>query len=162
MDLKEIKQLFGVDLTIKNRKPHFVYLRGIYMDQEIENGRKNLNICKELKCNHATGFHYFQRKDFYKNIKEYNEVKIAFDNKDVALFNDIDFRLNNVKYIHYRELERKKPKKIKLEEMPEVRWHYLRIIEALRKDNRHKLWEKPMKEFTIKDYKTLEDLENGK
>jgi len=161
MTLKEIKDLFKVDLTIKNRKPHFVYLRGIYMDQEIENGRNNLNICKELKCNHATGFHYFQRKEFYKNIKEYNEVKIAFDNKDADLFKDIDFRLNSVKYIYYN-LEPKKPKAIKKEEMPKVRWHYIRIIEALRKDNRHSLWDKPMTEFTINDYKNLEDLENGK
>jgi len=36
MTLQEIKKMFGVDLTIKNRKPHFVYLRGIYMDQEID------------------------------------------------------------------------------------------------------------------------------
>jgi hypothetical protein len=161
MTLKEIKDLFKVDLTIKNRKPHFVYLRGIYMDQEIENGRNNLNICKELKCNHASGFHYFQRKPMYQLIKEYNEVKIAFDNRDADLFKDIDFRLNSVKYIYYN-LEPKKPKAIKENEIPEVRWHYLRIIEALRKDNRHSLWDKPMKEFTINDYKVLEDLENGK
>jgi len=59
-------------------------------------------------------------------------------------------------------MERKKTKAIKKEEMPEVRWHYLKIIEALRKDNRNKLWEKPMKEFTINDYKVLEELENGR
>ena len=46
--------------------------------------------------------------------------------------------------------------------MPEVRWHYLRIIEALRKDNKNSLWDKPMKEFTINDYKVLEKFENGK
>ena len=161
MTLQEIKDLFGIDLTIKNRKPHFVYLRGIYMDQEKENGRNTLNICKELKCNHATGFHYFKRKEKYKNIKEYNEVKIAFDNKDVDLFKDIDLRLNSVKYIYYN-LEPKKPKAIKENEIPEVRWHYLRIIETLRKDNKNKLWDKPMKEFTINDYKNLESLENGR
>jgi hypothetical protein len=97
----------------------------------------------------------------YQLIKEYNEVKIAFDNRDADLFKDIDFRLNSVKYIYYN-LEPKKPKAIKENEIPEVRWHYLRIIEALRKDNRHSLWDKPMKEFTINDYKVLEDLENGK
>ena len=160
MTLKEIKDLFKVDLTEKNRKSHIVYLRGHYIDKEYKKGRSYLNICTELKCNHASGYHYLKAKTKYKKIKEYNEIKIAFDTKNVELFKEIDFRLNNKKYIYYDNFE-KKPKKIKKNEMPEVRWHYLRIIEALRKDNKNKLWDKPMKEFTNKDYKVLEKLENG-
>ena len=161
MTLKEIKDLFLVDLTEKNRKSHIVYLRGHYIDKEYKKGRSYLNICTELKCNHASGYHYLKAKTKYKKIKEYNEIKIAFDTKNVELFKEIDFRLNNKKYIYYDNFE-KKPKKIKKNEMPEVRWHYLRIIEALRNDNTNKLWNKEMKLFTNKDYKVLEDLENGK
>ena len=86
MTLKEIQELFGVNLIFKSRKAHLVYLRGHYMDQEIENGRTYLDICRELKCNHATGWHYLQRKESYKKIKEYNKLKKAFDNKNVELF----------------------------------------------------------------------------
>ena len=161
MTLKEIKDLFLVDLTEKNRKSHIVYLRGHYIDKEYKKGRSYLNICSELKCNHASGYHYLKAKTKYKKIKEYNEIKIAFDTKNVELFKEIDFRLNNKKYIYYDNFE-KKPKKIKKNEMPEVRWHYLRIIKALRNDNTNKLWDKEMKLFTNKDYKVLEDLENGK
>jgi hypothetical protein len=161
MNLQEIKDLFGVDLTEKNRKSHIVYLRGHYIDKEYKKGRSYLNICTELKCNHASGYHYLKAKTKYKKIKEYNEIKIAFDTKNVELFKDIDFRLQNKKYIYYDNFE-KKPKKIKKNEMPEVRWHYLRIIEALRKDNKNELWDKPMPEFTINDYKILERFENGK
>jgi len=161
MTLKEIKDLFLVDLTEKNRKSHIVYLRGHYIDKEYKKGRSYLNICTELKCNHASGYHYLKAKTKYKKIKEYNEIKIAFDTKNVELFKDIDFRLQNKKYIYYDNFE-KKPKKIKKNEMPEVRWHYLRIIEALRNDNTNRLWDKEMKLFTKKDYKVLEDLENGK
>lgn len=160
MNLKEIKDLFGVDLTEKNRKSHIVYLRGHYIDKEYKKGRSYLNICTELKCNHASGYHYLKAKTKYKKIKEYNEIKIAFDTKNVELFKDIDFRLQNKKYIQYDNFD-KKPK-VKKSNMPKVRWHYLRIIEALRKDNKNKLWDKPMKEFTKKDYKVLEKLENGK
>ena len=159
MTLKEIKSLFGVDLTEKNRKSHIVYLRGHYIDKEYKKGRSYLNICTELKCNHASGYHYLKAKTKYKKIKEYNEIKIAFDTKNADLFKEIDFRLNNKKYIYYDNFE-KKPKKIKKNEMPEVRWHYLRIIEALRNDNTNKLWDKEMKLFTNKDYKVLESLEN--
>lgn len=160
MNLQEIKDLFGVDLTEKNRKSHIVYLRGHYIDKEYKKGRSYLNICSELKCNHASGYHYLKAKGKYKKIKEYQEIKIAFDNKDAELFKAIDFRLHNKKYIQYDNFD-KKPKRIRKNHLPTVRWHYLRIIEALRKDNRNKLWDKPMKEFTKKDYKVLKDLENG-
>lgn len=158
MDLKEIKSLFGVDLTEKNRKSHIVYLRGHYIDKEYKKGRSYLNICTELKCNHASGYHYIKAKTKYKKIKEYNEIKIAFDTKNVDLFNEIDLRLQNKKYIQYDNFD--KPKRIRKNHLPTVRWHYLRIIKALRKDNKNKLWDKPMKEFDLKDYKVLETLEN--
>lgn len=159
MTLAEIKSIFGVDLTEKNRKPHLVYLRGHYIDKEYKKGRTYLSICNELKCNHATGYHYTKVKKFYINIKEYNEMKIVFDTKNVDLFNEIDFRLKNKKYIQYDNFDKKPKKK---DEMPEVRWHYLRIIKALRKNNDSPLWDKEMKLFTKKDYKVLENLENGK
>ena len=160
MTLKEIKQIFGVDLIFKSRKAHLVYLRGHYMDQEIQNGRTYLDICRELKCNHATGWHYLQRKEAYKKIKEYNKLKKAFDNKNVELFKEVEESLLNKTYISLQGIGFKKI--LKKNEKPLVRWHYLRIIDALRKDNKNKLWDKPMKEFTIKDYKVLEKLENGK
>lgn len=160
MTLQDIKEVFGIDLTESDRRPHIVYLRGQYIDQEIKKGRRKLHICRDLKCNHASVFHYLVRKPKYKFVPEYQEVKKAFKNKDVKLFLEIDFKLTNKKYIRYDNFD-KKPK-IKKSNMPKVRWHYLRIIEALRKDNKNKLWDKPMKEFTKKDYKVLEKLENAK
>ena len=159
MTLAEIKSIFGVDLTEKNRKSHIVYLRGHYIDKEYKKGRSYLNICSELKCNHATGYHYLKIKSKYKKIKEYQEIKIAFDTKNADLFNEVDCRLHNKKYIHHDNFD-KKPKRIRKNHLPTVRWHFLRIIDALRKDNKNKLWDKPMKEFTKKDYKVLKDLEN--
>ena len=159
MTLQEIKDLFKVDLTEKNRKSHIVYLRGHYIDKEYKKGRSYLNICSELKCNHASGYHYLKAKGKYKKIKEYQEIKIAFDNKDVELFKEIDFRLSHKKYIQYDNFD--KPKRIRKIHLPTVRWHYLRIIKALRKDNKNKLWDKEMKLFTKNDYKILEKLENG-
>ena len=159
MTLQEIKDLFLVDLTEKNRKSHIVYLRGHYIDKEYKKGRSYFNICSELKCNHASGYHYLKAKGKYKKIKEYQEIKVAFDNKDVELFKEIDFRLSHKKYIHYDNFD--KPKRIRKVHLPTVRWHYLRIIKVLRKDNRNELWDKPMKEFDLNDYKILEKLENG-
>ena len=158
MNLQEIKDLFGVDLTEKNRKSHIVYLRGHYIDKEYKKGRSYLNICTELKCNHASGYHYIKAKTKYKKIKEYNEIKIAFETKNVDLFNEIDLRLQNKKYILYDNFD--KTKRIIKSHLPTIRWHYLRIIKTLRKDNKNQLWDKPMKEFTKNDYKILEDLEN--
>jgi len=156
MTLQEIKELFGVDLIFKSRKAHLVYLRGHYIDQEYLKGRPYLEICKELKCNHATAFHYLQRKPMYQKIKEYNKLKKAFDNKDAELYKEIEDSLLGKSYITYGGIETKKT--TKKEKMPMVRWSHTKIIEALRKDTTHPLWEKPMKKFTIEDYEILEKI----
>ena len=57
-------------------------------------------------------------------------------------------------------LNQQETKRIIKSHLPTIRWHYLRIIKTLRKDNKNQLWDKPMKEFTKNDYKILEDLEN--
>ncbi len=157
MSLEEIKEILGIDLTEKNRKPHLVYLRGHYIDAEYKKGKTYLQICKELKCNHATAFHYTKRKDYYKQIPEYNEMKIVFDTGNVELFKEVDHRLNNINYIKYREVVIKKPKKIK-DEIPKYKWHFSKIIDTLRKDNKNRLWDKPMIDFTVKDYEILKAL----
>jgi hypothetical protein len=41
---------------------------------------------------------------------------------------------------------------------PRQRWHYTYIIEALKKDNSNKLWDKPMPNFTFRDYEVLKNL----
>jgi len=87
-------------------------------------------------------------------------MKIVFDTGNIELFKEVDYRLRNKKYIHYDNFD-KKPKKV-VEEVPVIRWNYLKIINTLRKDNKHDLWNKQMTSFTINDYKILEALENGK
>lgn len=165
MTLEEIKDKLGVDLTEKNRKAHIVYLRGHYIDAEYAKGRPYLKICKELKHNHATAFHYLQRKKYYKHIEEYNEMKIVFETGNVELFKEVEHRLQNKTYIHYDNFEKKNKKvneikinKLKVDYTPVKKWHYLKIIHTLRKDNKHDLWNKPMIDFTIKDYQELEKL----
>ena len=159
MTLTEIKEIFNIDLVFKSRKAHLVYLRGHYIDQELLKERKQTDICLELQCNHATVYHYLQRKEMYKKIKEYNKLKKAFDRKDVNLLKQVVETLLNKTYITYNIGVKKVLQK---NEKPFKRWNHKRITEALRKDNKNELWNKPMPEFTINDYKILEDLENGK
>ncbi len=160
MTLQEIKDLFKVDLTIRLKKDNIVFLKNCYVMQEIGKGVNLSVIALELKHNRQAIYNSIYKQPYYEFNEYYQLIKDAFNAKDPVLYSRACYLLKNRKYppvpTEFKP-KRNKPFK-KKEKMPDVRWHYLRIIEALRKDNRHKLWEKPMKEFTINDYKILESL----
>jgi hypothetical protein len=162
MTLQEIKDIFKEDLTIRLKKDKIVFLKNCYVMQEIGKGVNLSVIALELKHNRQAIYNSIYKQPYYEFNEYYQLIKEAFNSKDFVLYSRACYLLKNRKYppipkeLKVKAVRRARPKK--KEEMPEVRWHYLRIIQALRKDNRHKLWEKPMKEFTINDYKVLESL----
>lgn len=166
MNLKEIKNTFGVDLTIRGKKDNIVFLKNCYIMQEIEKGVNLALIALELKHNRQAIYNSIYKQPYYEFIEFYQLIKTAFNTKDPVLYAKACYLMKNKKYPpvpkedYVKPVRRARPKK--KPEMPEVRWHYLRIIDALRKDNTNRLWDKEMKEFTKKDYKVLENLENGK
>jgi hypothetical protein len=138
MTLTEIKEIFNIDLKAKNRKHHVLFLRNLYFNQQLEMNRESL-------------YNSLFKTKFYEEDQNYQMIKKAFETKDFKMYSDACYIIKNKTYppvpTEFKP-KRNKPFK-KAEKMPEVRWHYLRIIETLRKDNKNSLWEKPMKEFTI-------------
>jgi len=161
MTLQEIKEIFNIDLKAKNRKHHVLFLRNLYFNKQYNIYQRTIvNIAHELEMNRESLYNSLFKTQFYEEDQNYQLIKKAFDNKDSELYNKACYIIKNKNYPPVpTEFKPKRNKPFKMnEKMPEVRWHYIRIIEALRKDNRHSLWEKPMKEFTINDYKVLESL----
>ena len=160
MTLTEIEDKFGINLTENNRIRYVVYLRIHYILNELKKGKKKFHLSKELNLNHVTVLFYFNSLAKYKKIKEFNEIGIAFKNKDINLFKDIEYRMLNFEY------EKNAPilgvKKLKKKDAPKVKkWSCQRIINALRFDNKSYLWNKEMNIFNNEDYKILQQYENN-
>lgn len=160
MTLTEIEDNFGIDLTENNRNRYIVYLRIHYIENELKKGKIKYHISKELNLNHATVIYYLNLLSNYKKIKEFNEIGIAFKNKDINLFKDIEYRMLNVDY------QKNAPilavKKLKKKDIPKVKkWSIQRISNALKFDNKSYLWNKEMNIFNNEDYKILQQYENN-
>jgi hypothetical protein len=161
MTLEEINTLFGIDLKQSNRNRLFVIIKNIYVNQERLKGRTMICIANELNMEVSSITLCHQRTEKFKTYFNYANIKIAFDYKDQELF-----ALEKNIYENRDVNATKQPKKIKDEisnlldmiPHPKKRWHYTKIIETLKKDNRNKLWDKPMPNFTFRDYEILKKL----
>ena len=160
MTLTEIEDKFGINLTENNRNRYVVYLRIHYILNELKKGKRKYHISKELNLNHGTVIYYLNLLSNYKKIKEFNEIGVAFKNKDINLFKDIEYRMLNVEY------EKNAPilgvRKIKKKDASVVKkWSVQRISNALKFDNKSYLWNKEMNIFNNEDYKILQQYENN-
>jgi hypothetical protein len=160
MTLTEIKDKFEIDLTENNRNRYIVYLRIHYIENELKNGKIKYHISKELYLNHATVIYHLNLLSNYKKIKEFNEIGIAFKNKDINLFKDIEYRMLNVEY------DKNAPilavRKINKKDTPVVKkWSIQRISNALKFDNKSYLWNKDINIFNNEDYNILKTLEDN-
>ena len=168
MTIEEIKDLFGVDLRDKNKNRLFTILKNIYVNQEHLKGLTNQKIADKLKMTVSSVTLCYQRTNKFKTYFNYANIQKAFDNKDQELFalekqiyDNRALQINKNVYVPTVTKRTRDKELINYLDMiphPKRRWHYTDIIEALKKDNRNKLWDKPMPNFTFRDYEILKKL----
>jgi hypothetical protein len=164
MTVQEIKSIFKLDLKINNRERFNVFVKAVYIDRQ--EGKSLTELAKELDfVSHASVFNIKKKTHIYKQYPQYEKIEQAFDIKSKQLFDEAHVEYD--KYIDKKSKltkSRKAPadytQKLSKVNIPPARdrWHYLKIIETLRKDNDHKLWNKPIPLFTFKDYEKLNTL----
>jgi len=168
MTLEEIKDLFGVDLKEQNRNRVFTILKNIYVNQEHSKGLTNQKIADKLKMTVSSVTLCYQRTNKFKTYFNYANIQKAFYDKDQELFalekqiyDNRALQINKKVYVPTVTKRTRDKKLVNYLDMiphPKRRWHYTDIIEALKKDNRNKLWDKPMPNFTFRDYEVLKKL----
>lgn len=162
MTLTEIEEIFNIDLKTKNRKHHVIFIRNLYINQEFNIKKRTIaNIAHELQMIRESIYNSIAKTKEYEDNENYQIIKQAFNTKDPELYNKACYIIKNKNYHPVpKEFKTKRRQHKKCEKMPETRWPYLRIINALRFDNDSYLWNKLMNEFNINDYKVLQCLEN--
>ncbi len=163
MTLEEIKDLFGVDLKEQNRNRVFTILKNIYVNQERLKGLTNQDIADELNMNVSSVTVCNLNTTKFKTYFNYSNIQTAFNNKDYELFALEKQIYDNRVFTKNISVIKKNVKKelvnyLDMIPHPKRRWHYTKIIETLKKDNRNKLWDKPMPDFTFRDYEVLKNL----
>ena len=125
-------------------------------------------IADELKMTVSSVTLCYQRTNKFKTYFNYANIQKAFDNKDQELFalekqiyDNRALQINKKVYVPTVTKRTRDKELVNYLDMiphPKRRWHYTDIIEALKKDNRNKLWDKPMPNFTFRDYEVLKKL----
>ena len=168
MTLEEIKYFFAVDLTQDNRNRIFVILKNIYVNQQRLKGCSLKDIADELKMNISSVTLCHQRTNKFKTYFNYKNIERAFRYADQRAFALEKQLYDNRALLKHKDTyiptvtKRTRDKEIvnymNMIPHPKRRWHYTKIIEVLKKDNKNKLWDKPMPNFTFKDYEILKKL----
>lgn len=164
MTVQEIKSIFKLDLKINNRERFNVFVKAVYIDRQ--EGKSLTELAKELDfVSHASVFNIKKKTHLYKQFPQYEKIEQAFDTKSKQLFDEVKdeyfkFIDKKAKLTKSRKAPIDYSNKISKGNIPPARdrWPYLKIIETLRKDNNHKLWNKPIPLFTFKDYEKLNAL----
>lgn len=173
MTIQEIKNIFGIDITKKNRTDLNVYLRTLYVQKNLPYSSFN-RLGKELGYNHSTLMNCFYKLDLYNQDPLFMCVKKAFKEKDVNLINEFK-RLFNERRLERTKVKNRenyitrvcleKPKKERIEKNDYIskdfslppKEHIFVVAEKLRFKKTY-LNEKPYNEWTGRDRKIYEQL----
>lgn len=159
MSIEEIKIALGVDLRLNNRSLGITILKSIWIEQELEKGCKKYHLSKELNLTNPSVLNICKNIEQYKKLDSYKNILQAYLTKDINLI--VGIKKPKVKYY----VPKKKKEKITaltkydLLQPYNARWGHIRIINALRNENKHYLWNKLMPSFSMNDYLELQKLE---
>lgn len=142
MSIEEIKSTFKVDIREKNCKRYMSYLKWLLIEQELKKGRDMMEVAIDVNMAYSQVTKNSKMLEQVKNGEIFIKVKKAFETKDAKLFETLKDFSNTPKA---------EPKAKKT-------WSVEKIINTLRKDNGHPLWDKQICNFTDEDYNILQKL----
>jgi len=142
MSIEEILSTFKVDIREKNCKRYMSYLKWLLIEQELKKGRDMMEVAIYVNMSYSQVVKNSKMLEQVKNGEIFIKVKKAFDTKDAKLFESLkDFS-------NFPKADAKAKKT----------WSVEKIINTLRKDNNHPLWNKQICNFTDSDYHILNKL----
>jgi hypothetical protein len=170
---KELKKIFGIDITEKNRTIPYVILKNLYIQQKKEDYLKDglnisnaiIKLAKELKMDSSSVFNSLNRFELYSKDKSLELLFKAFRTKEKAF---IDLYIRKCK-------ERKKQiqkdwritqgipeKKVKVKEIntTKVELNNKQLSEFLRANNikKHELWNKQVKNISQNQWQQVKKI----
>lgn len=158
MTPKEIKALFGIDIGSESRTRYVAYIKCLYINQEYVNqyGVTFKEIGETMGLARQTVGKLFKNTEKYQSQEFFNRFSEAYQKRCKTTFNNTLKDMLDKSYKHKRIIE--KPA-LSPSGAPLERWPGWKIKKALLNGRHdHPLWDKPMPDFSKRDYEELHKL----
>jgi hypothetical protein len=172
---KELKEIFGIDITEKNRTIPHVALRCFYSEMRVEQLTGNISsryvtIAKEIGCNRDNLYNMLSKAETLRKDKSTKVLFEAFKNKDKSLFEQ--YLTNHKEYRKQYHKNWDKNKAMKTYEPPKVIKVFakiekrksvmsnLKLAEYLRANNllKHDVWDTPVRNISPNQWQQVKKI----
>jgi hypothetical protein len=168
---KELKDIFGIDITEKNRTTPYNAMRYFYAEMREKELRGTPNhfaiIGKEINCDRVTIYNSLLKAKLMREDKNTEVLYTAFKNKDKSLIEDykISFKkrkaINQSNYYIKKSLKETKPativKVVTRFDKNKALMSNLKLAEFLRANKilKHELWDTPVRNISPNQWKQV-------
>ena len=172
---KEIKEVFGIDITKKNRTIPYVALRSFYAEMRVEQLTGNITsryttISKEIGCNRDNVYNLLKKGELFKKDECIKFIFKAFKTKDKVLLKEYEKQLRKTRALsksakslkmfndgcNYAQM----PSQIANNEKTIIKMSNLKLAEFLRlnKEFKHQLWNVPVRNISENQWEQVRNI----
>ena len=172
---QEIKEVFGIDITKKNRTIPQVALRAFYAEMRVEQLTGNITsrytiIAKEIGCNRDNVYNLLKKGELFKTDECVKFIFEAFKTKDKALLKEYEKQLRKIRALSKSLKDNKMfndgcnyaqiPSQIANNEKTIIKMSNLKLAEFLRlnKEFKHQLWGVPVKNISANQWEQVRNI----
>ena len=166
---QEIKEVFGIDITQKNRTIPYVALRSFYAEMRVVQLTGNITsryttISKEIGCNRDNVYNLLKKGELFKKDECIKFIFEAFKTKDKVLLKEYEKQLRksakSLKMFNdgcnYAQI----PSQIANNEKTIIKMSNLKLAEFLRlnKEFKHQLWGVPVRNISANQWEQVRSI----
>jgi len=172
---KELKDIFGIDITEKNRTTPYIALRAFYADNRIKQLKGNITskyktVSKEIGCGRDNVYNLLKKGELFKKDECIKFIFEAFKTKDKALLKEYEKQLRKTRAlsksakslkmfndgISYAQI----PSQIANNEKTIIKMSNLKLAEFLRlnKEFKHQLWGVPVRNISPNQWEQVKKI----
>ena len=172
---QEIKEVFGIDITKKNRTIPYVALRAFYAEMRVVQLTGNITsryttISKEIGCNRDNVYNLLKKGELFKKDECIKFIFEAFKTKDKVLLKEYEKQLRKTRALSKSAKSLKMfndgvsyaqmPSQIANNEKTIIKMSNLKLAEFLRlnKEFKHQLWGVPVRNISANQWEQVRSI----
>jgi len=172
---KEIQEVFGIDITEKNRTIPYVALRAFYAEDRINQLKGNITsryktVAKELGCGRDNVYNLLKKGELFKTDECIKLIFEGFKSKEKGCLEEYEKQLKKTRALSKSLKDNKmfndgvsyvqKPTEITKFDKSKELMSNLKLAEYLRKNKvfKHDVWGIPVKNISDKQWSQVRDI----
>jgi hypothetical protein len=169
---EEINEIFGIDITEKNRTIQFVALRAFYAEDRVKQLKGRITsiyvtVSNEIGCGRDNVYNLLTKGEIFKKDECIKIIFEAFKTKDKGLLKEYEKQLRKTRALNHSEKNLKmfndginyaqKPSQVGNTEKTIIKMSNLKLAEFLRANKvlKHDLWDVPVRNISTNQWKQV-------